>query len=1082
MVAKGVLAKALRRLEEGAARADVVYVCSNADIARQNLARLRIDELDGDGFQAHGRLTLMPLIPLRADGSPVRKTALKPRGVNFLSLTPGTSLDIGRDVGQSLERALLCCMLQGQVSGVSDARLRNLFTSRTSTASFDNQLERIRSKFFIDPTLRRRFLARIGDRRQTLKEDLVNLSESFKRSKTYRHDDAEQRLAFDLIGRLRTTLASVCIEAVEPDLIILDEFQRFTHLLATGAQEVALAKQMFDFEHGSERARILLLSATPYRMCSLGEDPGDTQHYDEFIATVRFLFNGDPKATEALEQDLVRFNALLRSLDLAQMDTVVACRQSIERRLCRVIARTDRVPATLGRDAMISVSETQIAPSIDDLVAYVNLKRVADLLEQPDLIEYWRSAAYPLSFLSGYKLRDRLLSRLEQRDPALQAALQTPGLFLPAGGEAASGGSPANARARALALELIGDGMHRLLWLPPALPHYVLGGPFAVAGEAARTKRLLFSSWRMVPRSVSVVVDEAFGCAIGAQRDGTVARRHEAVAGDYTLGLPCWTLATAVSPSKLAMQVASGGLSPTFETLVAAAIATIEPLLGAVQAKFGSDDGAAADHDWYWLGPLLLDGVEQLRLGHAPEAIAASALDMSLVDEEATAEGLTTWPRQEHEVRRERCMAVLAGQSKLGRMPADILPVLAGVAIAGPATCALRALGGGSARAATPAMRQAASAVAASVLHYFGNERAVGLLTALYEEPAFWRRVLTYCGHGCLQAVLDEYVAVLQCDRPSSAAIFDRALEMAAAIGAALRLKPAVLRPEVLEGAPEVLQLQPVSRTLRHARPLLEDKSDGDGLDGPTLLTDLRAAFNSPFLPFVLSSTSIGQEGLDFHWYCHAIVHWNLPSNPVDFEQRDGRIHRYRNHAVRRNVALDWGAVALRQAGPGVWPSMFDAAARELQRRDCRMGGVLPSWIYRHGDCETCEPGPRWMRDGQGQPANIDRYIPAIPMSRDTERLEQLAKAVGCYRMVFAQPRQDDLLAHLERMGGRINLAERLDELAIDLRPPCSPRDEPVDRDMGVGLAAQNAAQSVPSDKPPDDRQLTQDDVGLADV
>ncbi|WP_019568605.1 hypothetical protein [Thioalkalivibrio sp. ALMg13-2] len=43
--------------------------------------------------------------------------------------------------------------------------------------------------------------------------------------------------------------------------------------------------------------------------------------------------------------------------------------------------------------------------------------------------------------------------------------------------------------------------------------------------------------------------------------------------------------------------------------------------------------------------------------------------------------------------------------------------------------------------------------------------------------------------------------------------------------------------------------------------------------------------FNSPFRPFVLASTSVGQEGLDFHSWCHSVVHWNLPSNPVDMEQ-----------------------------------------------------------------------------------------------------------------------------------------------------------------------------------------------------
>jgi hypothetical protein len=61
----------------------------------------------------------------------------------------------------------------------------------------------------------------------------------------------------------------------------------------------------------------------------------------------------------------------------------------------------------------------------------------------------------------------------------------------------------------------------------------------------------------------------------------------------------------------------------------------------------------------------------------------------------------------------------------------------------------------------------------------------------------------------------------------------------------------------------------------------------------------VRGAFNSPFGPFVLASTSVGQEGLDFHHDCHAIVHWNLPLNPLDLEQREGRIHRFKGHAVR---------------------------------------------------------------------------------------------------------------------------------------------------------------------------------------
>ena len=42
LVARGVIAKAIDRLWDDVERIDVVYICSNAQIARQNLARLRV--------------------------------------------------------------------------------------------------------------------------------------------------------------------------------------------------------------------------------------------------------------------------------------------------------------------------------------------------------------------------------------------------------------------------------------------------------------------------------------------------------------------------------------------------------------------------------------------------------------------------------------------------------------------------------------------------------------------------------------------------------------------------------------------------------------------------------------------------------------------------------------------------------------------------------------------------------------------------------------------------------------------------------------------------------------------------------
>jgi hypothetical protein len=64
----------------------------------------------------------------------------------------------------------------------------------------------------------------------------------------------------------------------------------------------------------------------------------------------------------------------------------------------------------------------------------------------------------------------------------------------------------------------------------------------------------------------------------------------------------------------------------------------------------------------------------------------------------------------------------------------------------------------------------------------------------------------------------------------------------------------------------------------------------------------LRTAFNSPFPPYVLASTSVGQEGLDFHRYCNSMIHWTPPGNPAILRQREGRLDRFRSLQVRMAV------------------------------------------------------------------------------------------------------------------------------------------------------------------------------------
>jgi hypothetical protein len=1036
MVARGVLVKALRHLDGRVGRADIVYICSNADIARQNIARLRIPQLDASGFQSQGRLTLMPLIPCDTAGRPVRSSALPEHGITFQAMTPGTSLDFRNDPGHALERAQLCLMLRDAVPGVRATPLRNLFAQQVGHDRFDELMDRVQRRYVIDEKLEAAFLRKVLDPVGGLAERLVDVAERFPRKRIFRARDADQQAAAGLIADLRRALASVCIGALEPDLVIFDEFQRFPKLLNGDDESARLARMLFESNLDGQATRVLLLSATPYRMCSLAEDASDTQHFEEFLATVRFLVKGDAARLGRLQIALAAFNDALRTLDPACPQEAKHLRGAVQHELRGIISRTDRVPATAQRDSMVSVPAKVAIPDARDLLSYVSLQRVAAALHQPDLIEYWRSAPAPLSFLSGYKLREQLREALEREDPAVLAAVQHPGLFLASDG--AIGNEAAHARSRALSTELVGAGMHRLLWLPPALPCYALGKAFASLGEGARTKRLLFSSWRMVPRAVSTCLDRAFSEAIRDEVPAHDAVRHEATAGDYILGYPCSVLASVVDPTGLAVEAAAAGAAPTFEVVAARAQPCVDALMQEVRAEFGRDDGGTPDADWYWLGPALAD-LQAMRGATGDQTVTVdmfTPFDMSIADRRLDAE--STWPRKEHEERVARWLAVREGRSRLGRMPADLVSTLARVAIAGPAVCALRAFARAAADTMHPATRQAASAIGAAVLHYAAHEQTVLLLAGMYDLPTFWRRLLAYCGDGCFQAVINEYLSVLRDDQPADKEGDEALIAQVVHMEGVLKLKPAVLRPEVLRrSANGRFTLESTARTLRHARPLLEDRGDGEEQDGPTPLTQLRNAFNSPFLPFVLSSTSIGQEGLDFHWYCHAIIHWNLPANPVDFEQRDGRVHRYRNHAVRRNLAHDWGGASLMAVhGLGAWDWMFERATELVRARGTDVGGMRPAWIYQRGDAKPAVAAPAWMVGAQGAPASIERHVPTIPLSRDVERLARMNEAVGCYRMVFAQPRQDDLLAHLQRCHAPAALAQIAAEIAIDLRPP----------------------------------------------
>jgi hypothetical protein len=273
MVARGIIARTLHHLADRVSRIDVVYVCSNAAIAEQNINRLNV--LGWDHAAVATRLTMLPVLTER----------LSRNRVNFVSFTPGTTFDLKSRGGRKEERAVLFRMLATQFPQ-NRTPLFNLLQCNAGPDSWRWTVDHSRER--IDP----RLSARFADRIRANLGLMARLEDGCRRyaSSQTRPGWEDNEFRYDLIGGLRHLLARVCVDALEPDLVILDEFQRFKDLLHGENEAAELAQALLSYQSSDgEAVRVLLLSATPYRMLSLNHEAADDHHAD-FLRTLEFLF------------------------------------------------------------------------------------------------------------------------------------------------------------------------------------------------------------------------------------------------------------------------------------------------------------------------------------------------------------------------------------------------------------------------------------------------------------------------------------------------------------------------------------------------------------------------------------------------------------------------------------------------------------------------------------------------------------------------------------------------------------------------------------------------------------------------
>jgi hypothetical protein len=323
-----------------------------------------------------------------------------------------------------------------------------------------------------------------------------------------------------------------------------------------------------------------------------------------------------------------------------------------------------------------------------------------------------------------------------------------------------------------------------------------------------------------------------------------------------------------------------------------------------------------------------------------------------------------------------------------GVIPNDAERVLTYVAIASPAVCAYRLFSNDS---------EKAKKLGKNFVTLFNKPESVNILDAIYgKSDEYYKVVLKYCVEGNLQAVIDEWAYVLGEKGETLLATMQKAF---------IRTSPAQI--DTYESFSKGTDK---SRMRNHfAVGYFSLRLDDKNIQRAE---NIRAAFNSPLRPFVLATTSVGQEGLDFHLYCRKICHWNLPSNPIDLDQREGRINRYLCLAIRQSLACDERYSKMENTGD-VWKNILEEASKN-EKKD--LSDLVPFW---------CLP------DGSNT-VKIERIVPMYPLSKDKQVYERIEKILTLYRITLGQPRQELLLDKLRIAG--LSEEER-NRLFINLSP-----------------------------------------------
>jgi hypothetical protein len=583
--------------------------------------------------------------------------------------------------------------------------------------------------------------------------------------------------------------------------------------------------------------------------------------------------------------------------------------------------------------------------------------------------------------------------------------------------------SPNNSRLKTIEKTIFKNDSWKLLWVPPTAPYYKLRGVFEKFEDRSFTKSLVFSSWKVVPRAVaSLISHEAESKAylngpyqskgVDSYKDSVglyIRKKEEKLEGLRTLILLYPSLSLIEFGDVLSID-----LEPQTDVseIIKVVKNKIEKQLNSIVDKYKTKEGR--DENWYWAAPLLLDRESE----HKDTVASWFHGKFNCGWYENDSKDVTKSVFSEHV---ERYKQVFYGDIELGSPPDDLLEKLAFIALASPANIIYRSLlnihkdKSNLDELNKLVLLFHSSGCAFSMRSLFDSNEAISIIRA-GDDSSYWSSVLSYNLDGNLQSVCDEYIHILKLEK--SKGLYnglevlsednDPFENVAEAFQNVCSMRKAPISIDIFEHN----QSKPTKVRTRCKFALQYGKWKSEEDKEKTRAETVRDAFNSPFRPFVLATTSVGQEGLDFHQYCHSIFHWNLPRNPVDLEQREGRIHRFKGHVIRKNVASEFNILSFKNGD--IWDELFDTASKVHKDQ---YSDMVPYWVF-------------------DSKFKVERNVPIIPYSKDDQHFQALLKTLARYRLAFGQPRQDELLKVLEGNEDFQFEGEELDKMMIDLSPP----------------------------------------------